>query len=276
MKMKKMLLSPSELLSCYQKPAKRKFGQNFLTDPRILDRILDAANITAGSRVLEIGPGVGGLTTRLLARKADVQALEHDRDLVNHLQKVFASSPELSVTQGDALTDILYDLLGDPARIVVANLPYNIATEILFRLIDGPKTPEIMVLMFQREVAERIVAAGSTRKFGLLSIAVQLTYQANIVLQLPPGAFTPRPKVSSAVVRFRRRERYDRDMRKNIRKIARIAFGKRRKMLRKSLRSLVKNPIPWLHSANIPPTARPEALFIDDFARLAEKSKIYF
>jgi 16S rRNA (adenine1518-N6/adenine1519-N6)-dimethyltransferase len=184
------------------KRAKKSLGQNFLTHPAILEKIVSHAGFNGESpaRALEIGPGPGGLTTALLAAGADVLAIEMDRDVVEHLERNLVPGRTLQVLQGDALRLDLDELLGDPPRVVVANLPYHVATEILFRFVDSPRRPKRMVLMFQREVADRIVAAGATREFGALSVAVQLRYRAKIAMTLPPGAFTPAPKVRSAVV----------------------------------------------------------------------------
>ena len=265
------LPTPSELLRAYGRPAKKRFGQNFLTDPTILDRIVDVAGVEQGTRVLEVGPGPGGLTTRLLAAGADVVAVEQDRDLVGHLRSAFPATATLRVVEGDALEPVLFDALGRPPRRVVANLPYNIATPILMRLVEAEDPPPVMALMFQLEVAQRIVAVGGTRQFGPLAIATQMTYRTEIAMRLKPGAFHPAPKVDSAVVRLERLARplVEPELQSAVRHIARTAFMMRRKMLRKSLRSLADDPIAWLEAAGVEPTARPDELTIDDYRTLA-------
>lgn len=263
--------TPGELLRAYGRPAKKALGQNFLTHPDILDRIVAAAGVDASSRVLEIGPGPGGLTTRLLATGADVIAVEPDRDAVEHLHAALAPGRSLSVIQGDALRVPVADLLGDPPRVVVANLPYHVATEILFRLIEADPAPQTLALMFQREVAERIVNPGRDRDFSVLSVAVQLRYAARIAMQLPPGAFTPAPKVRSAVVRLDRLATprgTDAEIAMAL-QLARAAFGQRRKQVQNTLAGFAGDVPRWLSSCRVPPSARPEELSTADFIVLA-------
>ena len=264
------LPGPVDLLRAWGRPARKRFGQNFLTDPGVLDRIVRAAGVRPEERVLEIGPGPGGLTTRLLAAGADVVAIEADPDLAAHLPTVFPAGAPLHVLAGDALGPVLDEGLEEPARTVVANLPYNVATEILFRLVQRDDPPPRMALMFQREVATRIVSRGAERTFGLLAIGTQIRYRVELAMTLKPGAFTPAPKVHSAVVRFERRPDplCDPTIEDAVRRVARMAFGARRKMLRRSLLGLDQDPIPLLDAAGIPPTARPEALDLDAFVRL--------
>lgn len=266
------LPSPSALLQAYGRPAKKRFGQNFLSDPELLDRVVRAARVAPGDRVLEIGPGPGGLTTRLLAAGAELCALEADPDLVEHLGRAFAGH-RIDVRHGDALTDDLDAALGDPCANVVANLPYHLATEILFRLVDRPDPPARMALMFQREVAERVVSRGAARDFGPLAVGTAIRFATRIALRLPPGAFRPPPKVHSAVVAFERLDtpRCDAATERATRHLARLAFQQRRKMLRGSLGKRVPGALEALEAVGISPTARPESLDVDAFVALGQK-----
>ena len=263
------LPSPDGLIRRYGRPAKKRFGQNFLSDIGLLDRVVRAARVEPGSRVLEIGPGPGGLTTRLLHAGASVVALEADEELFEHLRGAFADHA-LDVRLGDALSDDLDEALGDPPATVVANLPYHLATEILFRLIDRDDPPARMALMFQREVAERIVSPGASREFGPLAVGTGLRFRTRIALRLPPGAFRPPPKVHSAVVAFERREEplCDAATERTTRHLARLAFQQRRKMLRASIGKRVPGVMEAMEEVGIDPTARPEALDLERFVAL--------
>lgn len=264
------LPSPTELVRRYGRPAKKSLGQHFLTEVATLDRVIDVARLAPGSRVVEIGPGPGTLTTRLLAAGHSVEAVEMDDELVHHLGDVFAGA-ELTVVHGSAL-DIDLEPMLSRADAVVANLPYNVGAPILFRLLDAEHAPARMALMFQREVADRIVSSGPGRSFGPLGVACHIRYDTRLALKLPPGAFRPPPKVDSAVVRLLRREnpRCGRDVEMAARAIARTAFGHRRKMLRKTLLPHFEDPNSVLAMLDLPPTSRPEELSVDDFVRLGE------
>lgn len=267
------LPQPDALITAYGRPAKKKFGQNFLRDVDLLDAVVDAAEVGPGDRVVEIGPGPGGLTTRLLAAGAEVTALEADPDLVDHLERrLVPHSPRLHVVHGDALGEALEAALGSPPAKVVANLPYHVATPILFRLVDADVPPARMSLMFQMEVAERIVAAGATRAFGSLALGCQVRFAVSVALRLPPEAFHPAPKVHSAVVRFVRRDvpLATPEVEACMRGLARIAFQQRRKMLRATLGKQVASFDQLIEAAGVAPTARPEALTVEQFVKMAE------
>lgn len=263
--------SPASLLRAYGLPAKKRLGQNFLTDERILDRICAHALVRTGTQVLEIGPGPGGLTSRLMAAGARVLALETDPDAVRFLEQTLVPLGELEVVHGDALGPELASCVGDPPRTVVANLPYHVGTEILFRLVEGVVPPELMVLMFQKEVALRLACEGRSREFGAPSVAVQLTYSAHQVMLLPPGAFHPAPSVDSAVVVFRRRAEplCDPELARTVKRLASDAFQQRRKMLRRSLAGWGDRLLVALDAAGVPATARPEELHVSDFVSVA-------
>ncbi len=262
--------SPAELLRAYGMPAKKRFGQNFLIDSDVLDAVVRAAKLPESARVMEIGPGPGGLSARLLHAGHTVRAIEADPDLVTHLETHLGSHEHFTVLAGDALEQDLDSELGEVDG-VVANLPYNVATPILFRLLDSPCAPPSMALMFQKEVAERIVCTGPARQFGSLGVACNIRYETKLAMKLKPGAFRPAPKVHSAVVRFTRLEtpRCGPEVEALTRKVAREAFQYRRKMLRKTLAPSFPDPVATLASLGFAATARPEELSVDDFVRLA-------
>jgi len=262
---------PGELLRRYGRPAKKHFGQNFIVDPSVLDRVVDAAGIGEGHSVLEIGPGPGTLTVRLLRAGARVSAVELDDDAVSHLDAELAPLAPLIVRRGDANSDDLLESVPADLDAVVGNLPYHVATAILFRLLDVVRPPR-MALMFQREVADRLVCTGAARDFGPLGVAANLRYDTRMAMRLRPGAFLPPPKVESAVVTFVRRAvpRVDPDGELWLRALARHVFEKRRKMLRVSLSGFVGDPQAALEEAGVDPTARPEALSLDAMISLAE------
>ena len=250
--------------------ADKRLGQHFLLDPSILRRIAAAAGELADATVLEVGPGPGGLTQALLeAGAARLVAVERDPRFVEHLHALQAASGgRLEVVEGDALA---FDPcgLGDAVRIV-ANLPYNVGTPLLFRWLDRLDCLERMVLMFQKEVALRLVAAPGTADYGRLGVMAQLACRVERLFDLPPAAFTPPPKVSSCVLRLTPLpDRPEPELRRALAAVTRAAFGQRRKMLRQSLKALGGDPLPLLAAAGIEPTRRAEELSLADFRRLA-------
>ena len=198
--------SPRLMLQLYQHRAKKRFGQHFLSDEGILARVAQAAGVGPGARVLEIGPGCGTLTAALLRAGAErVRAVEIDRDAAAFLRETLGGLASFELVEADALSLGPQELVppeGRPWR-VAANLPYNVGTEVLFRLLEAGGIEE-MALMFQREVARRLVAGPGEDGYGALSLMVQLhCEEVELVMELRPGAFTPPPKVHSAVVRLR-------------------------------------------------------------------------
>lgn len=250
--------------------ARKSLGQHFLLDLNLTARIAREAGNLAGRHVVEIGPGPGGLTRALLATgAADVTALEIDPRAIVALGPLEAAYPgRLRVIAADALAQALPALV-PPPRVIVANLPYNIGTALLVRWLAEADRYESMTLMFQQEVAERIVAPAGGEAYGRLAVLAGFVAEARIVMRVPPAAFTPPPKVWSAVVSivpkpvqpspslFRAMER-----------VTAAAFGQRRKMLRSSLRSL-GHAEALLAAAGIDPTRRAETLAVDEFSRLA-------
>ena len=254
--------------------ARKALGQNFLLDLNLTARIARAAGDLTNADVLEIGPGPGGLTRGLLASGArHVVAVERDARCLPALEEIAAAWPgRLTVLHGDALAIDPAAHLRPPVRIV-ANLPYNIGTELLVRWLTPPQWPpfwQSLTLMFQKEVAERIVAEPGSGAYGRLAILAQWRSTPRIVLRLPPEAFTPPPKVASAVVHFERLEapRFPADAAVLSGLVAR-AFGQRRKMLRSSLRGLSPDIEADLHAAGIAPTDRAETVSLEGFCTLA-------
>lgn len=263
-----------EVIRQYDLIAKKSLGQNFLLDLNLTGRIARAAGPLAGVTVIEIGPGPGGLTRALLDHDAArVIAVERDARAIGALQDIAAHYPgRLAAVEADALAFDPRPFIGkDPVRIV-ANLPYNIATVLLTGWLESEDWPPFydrLVLMFQREVAERIVAAPNTKAYGRLSILAQWRTQPKILFDIAPSAFVPPPKVTSSVVELIPRSEPDPCDRLALRRIAESAFGQRRKMLRQSLKSLVADPAPLLEAAGIAPTDRAEDIPVDGFVRLA-------
>lgn len=262
-----------EVITAHGLTARKSLGQNFLLDLNLTAKIARLAGDLSVD-VLEVGPGPGGLTRGLLAEGAvRVVVVEKDRRCLDALAEIAARYPgRLEIVEGDALSLDLPSLVGRPSRIV-SNLPYNVGTELLTRWLDPPVWPPFwnsMTLMFQREVAQRIVAAPGTSAYGRLSILGHWRAEPRIVMELPPEAFTPPPKVRSAVVRIDRLEepRYPADP-ATLRRVVAAAFGQRRKMLRASLRALAPDIEDRLVAAGIAPTQRAETVPLEAFCALA-------
>jgi 16S rRNA (adenine1518-N6/adenine1519-N6)-dimethyltransferase len=268
------LPSLREVIRAHDLAAKKSLGQNFLLDLNLIDRIARAAGPLQGVNVVEIGPGPGGLTRALLAHgAAQVIGIERDRRCVAALEELRAIYPDrLTVVSGDALEVDPRPLLGPgPARIV-ANLPYNIATVLLVRwLMSDPWPPwfDSLTLMFQREVAERIVASPGSEHYGRLAVLAGWRAEAKILFDVNRSAFVPPPKVTSSVVRLVPRAEPLACEPRLLERVTAAAFGQRRKMLRQSLRSLGVEPAVLLSAAEIEPTERAEQLSVAEFVRLA-------
>jgi 16S rRNA (adenine1518-N6/adenine1519-N6)-dimethyltransferase len=261
--------------------ARKSLGQNFLLDLNLTGRIARAAGPLDGVTVVEIGPGPGGLTRALLAEGAKrVIAIERDARAVAALAEIEAHFPDrLTVIAADAMDFDARahlgaaDADGSPTRIV-ANLPYNIATALLVSwLTDEPWPPwyDRLVLMFQREVAERIVAAPGSKAYGRLSVLSAWRTQAKILFDIAPSAFVPPPKVTSSLVQLAPRAAPLPCARAALERVTAAAFGQRRKMLRASLKSLGIDPLPLLEKAGLDPTARAEDIAVEGFVALARQ-----
>ncbi len=263
-----------DVIARHQLSARKSLGQNFLLDLNLTAKIARQAGDLSACDVLEIGPGPGGLTRGLLAEGArHVLAIEKDARCLPALDEIARAYPgRLQVINGDALDVDPLRYLSAPIR-VVANLPYNVGTELLVRWLtpkDWPPYWQSLTLMFQREVAERIVAQPGTKAYGRLAILAQWRAEARIAMSLPPEAFTPPPKVSSAVVHLNAlaAPRFAADAAILSRVVA-AAFNQRRKMLRSSLRSLSPEIEEHLSVAGIAPTERAEQVPIEAFCALA-------
>lgn len=266
-----------DVVRTLQLSARKTLGQHFILDLNLTRRIARSAGPLAGKTVVEIGPGPGGLTRALLLEGAErVIAVERDERCWPALEAVAARYPgQLDLHLGDALhVDWRKLMAGIKGRsVIVANLPYNVATLLLVGWLEGEPWPpwySHMVLMFQKEVAERVVATPSTKAYGRLAVLAQWRTRPRLLFSLKPEAFTPPPAVASAVVEFRPIEQPQPEC--SVRSLAKLtgaAFGQRRKMLRQSLRPLVAEPEALLGAAGLVATLRGEALSVSDFARLA-------
>ncbi|MDZ4311848.1 MAG: 16S rRNA (adenine(1518)-N(6)/adenine(1519)-N(6))-dimethyltransferase RsmA [Cypionkella sp.] len=263
-----------EVIKAHDLVAKKQLGQNFLLDLNLTAKIARLAGDLSACDVLEVGPGPGGLTRGLLVEGARrVLAVEKDPRCVPALQEIGAVYPgRLQIINADAMEIDVLGHLHAPVR-VVANLPYNVGTELLIRWLTPKVWPpfwQSLTLMFQKEVAERIVAKPRSDHYGRLALLVGWRCDAKIVMHLPPEAFTPAPKVHSAVVHLTRLEepRFPADE-AVLNRITTMAFGQRRKMLRSSLKGMGPTIEAQLEAAGIPPTARAEEIELERFCALA-------
>jgi 16S rRNA (adenine1518-N6/adenine1519-N6)-dimethyltransferase len=261
-----------EVIRRHDLRAKKSLGQNFLLDLNLTGRIARAAGPLKGVNVLEIGPGPGGLTRALLGEGARVLAVERDERAIAALAEIAERHPgRLDVVAGDALGFDPHARLPAPAR-VVANLPYNIATALLVGWLTTEPWPpwyDRLVLMFQREVAERITAPPGSKAYGRLSVLAGWRTKARILFDIAPSAFVPPPKVTSSLVELVPRPDPIPCDSRALQRVTESAFGQRRKMLRQSLKSLGADPLALLAAAGIEPTARAEDLSVEGFAALA-------
>ncbi len=263
-----------EVIAAHGLGARKALGQHFLLDLNLTRRIARAAGDIASTDVVEIGPGPGGLTRALLMEGARrVVAFERDSRCLEALEEVAAAYPgRLEVVEGDAMEADESRHVAAGARIV-ANLPYNISTALLVKWLSIEPWPPwfvSMTLMFQREVADRIVAAPGGKAYGRLSVLSQWRTRPRMLFDVPPRAFTPPPKVTSAVVGFEPLAlAADEPPLRSMEAVTAGAFGQRRKMLRASLRKTFKDPEAALAAAGLDPTTRAERLSVDDFRNLA-------
>ena len=250
--------------------ASRALGQNFILDRQLLAKIASVSGEIDGDTIYEVGPGPGGLTRALLERGATVVAVERDRRFLPALAELQDDFPgKLKLIDSDAMKVSEPDLAGTGAR-VVSNLPYNVGTALLLRWLTVPWPPwwQSLTLMFQKEVAERIVARPGTSAYGRLSVLAQWRSEARIAMNLGRSAFVPPPKVASAVVHIVPRQTPKGVDPKRIEKLTEAAFGQRRKMLRSSLKSL-PGALEALEKLGIDPRRRAETLEVSDFVALA-------
>ncbi len=249
--------------------AKKRFGQNFLRDERIVQQILYALNIRPDDHIVEIGPGMGALTKQLCGQPKQLTAIEIDRELIGflHLQKLLNENA-LELIEADALT-VDYSQWGHPVR-VVGNLPYNISTPLIIHLLNSIDSIQDMHFMLQKEVVERICAEPGNKTFGRLSVICQYYCQTDFLLDVPPSAFHPQPKVDSAVVRLipHKSPLFGEVPRQALEKLVAQAFSTRRKTLANNLKPIMARK--EIEAIDIDPNLRPEQLEIFQFVKLTQ------
>lgn len=249
-----------------QHRARKRFGQNFLTDPNIIRKIIEAIRPVAGEAMVEIGPGLGAMTDPLVERLGHLHVVEIDRDLIARLKQRYTPE-QLSIHEGDALA-FDFATLGQPLR-VVGNLPYNISTPILFHLADFAEGVKDMTFMLQKEVVMRMVAAPGTADYGRLSVMLQYRFRMGRLFDVPPGAFHPAPKVTSSIVRMiplpvAQLTARDQAL---LGRVVAAAFGQRRKTLKNTLKDFLGEEA--LAGLGIDPGLRGERLAVADFVAIA-------
>ena len=260
-----------DVISRHGLRASKALGQNFLLDEQLLARIAAIPGDLNGSRVFEVGPGPGGLTRAALRAVAHVTAVEMDRRCIPALEELGAAFPgQLTVIEGDAMKLDAHALVGDGAHII-ANLPYNVGTQLLVDWLSVPWKPwwKSLTLMFQQEVAERIVAPVDSEAYGRLAILAQWRSEAKIAMRVHRSAFTPPPKVMSAVVHITPGDEPNRVKLPMLERITAAAFGQRRKMLRQSLKG-VPGALESLETLGIDPQRRAETLSVADYVAIAQ------
>lgn len=263
-----------EIIRAHGLSARKSLGQNFILDLNLTRRIARAAGPLNGRTVVEIGPGPGGLTRALLSEGCEaLLVIERDERCLAALAEIAAHYPgRLTVIAGDATAIDIAGRIQGPASIV-ANLPYSVATVLLIGWLTAEPWPpwfDRMTLMFQREVADRLVATPGNRSYGRLSVLAQWRCAAKVLFNLPPEAFTPAPKVASTLVQFVPRSNPDPTCRTaTLERLTGAAFGQRRKMLRASLKQIIPHPEPLLERIGVRPELRAEDLTVAQFAALA-------
>ncbi|MEH6468350.1 MAG: 16S rRNA (adenine(1518)-N(6)/adenine(1519)-N(6))-dimethyltransferase RsmA [Porticoccus sp.] len=252
--------------------ARKRFGQNFLVDHNIIDKIVSAIAPAPGQNLIEIGPGQGAITGPVLEKCPQLNVVELDRDLIPILQKKFQQYPDFHIHQGDALkTDFgQFYLEGKPLRII-GNLPYNISTPLMFHLLSFSGQIRDMYFMLQKEVVTRLAAAPRDKNYGRLSVMVQYYCKVQPLFQVPPSAFRPAPKVESAIVRLLPYPEppYPADDLQLLSRLVRACFQQRRKTMRNTLKLMLKAE--QLEQLDIDLTRRPETLSVEDFVQLSNR-----
>lgn len=251
--------------------ARKRFGQNFLHDRHWIERIAKAVNATEGDDIVEIGPGQAALTRELIAGAGKVRAVEIDRDLAAWLKETFPES--LSLIEADALTLDWTQVAKNDNLRVVGNLPYNISSPLLFKLLEAADHVKDQHFMLQKEVVDRMVAQHGSKTYGRLSVMLQWRYRMQKLFDVPPGAFNPPPKVMSSVVRMipKTKEEVPSVDFELFSSVVANAFSQRRKTIRNALSALLSAE--EIAACDVDPGARAEALPLDAFVRLAQKAK---
>lgn len=277
------------ILEKYGFSFKKSLGQNFLIDTNILNRIVDHAELKDDSGVIEIGPGIGALTEQLAKRAKKVVAFEIDQRLLPILNETLEPYPNVKVIHNDILKANVIEVIGHEFEgfsdlMVVANLPYYVTTPIIMKLLEDQLPLRGIVVMLQKEVADRISASPGTKDYGSLSIAIQYYTKAETVMTVPRTVFVPQPNVDSAIIRLTKREKPAADVKneKFFFEVVRASFAQRRKTILNNLtnnlprgKELKEQIEQALHQADIQPQRRGETLSIEEFARLSDKLNVF-
>lgn len=263
--------STSETVKKYNLNAKRSLGQNFILDSNLTDKIAKQAGNLQDFQILEIGGGPGGLTKSILKlnpRKLTV--IEQDDRCINALEEIKTFYPQLKIIKGDALKFDIKSLDAYQKKVkIIANLPYNIATKLLFKWLLNLENIELMILMFQKEVADRIVAKSNSKAFGRLSVMVNFFCETRKLFDISPSSFTPPPKVTSSLVMIKPRAKPIMNVDfKMLEKVCAAAFSQRRKMIKTGLKLVYKDSGSWLKECDINPNLRAQELGLEQFGKL--------
>ena len=246
---------------------RKRFGQNFLNDAEVVSRIIDSINPGTAQNMVEVGPGLGALTLPLLERLSELQVIEIDRDLIAKLQQ--QKLPTLVIHERDVLTVDWSSLAVEERIRVVGNLPYNIGTPLLLKLLDAREHVQDVHVMLQKEVVDRLCAQTGTRAYGRLSVLMQSCFDIQALFDVPPEAFTPPPKVQSAVVRLTPlTQSPNAELIEKLSQATRLAFGNKRKTLRNNLKQTLSADS--LSAVGIDPQARAETLSLEQFLLIAK------
>lgn len=250
--------------------ARKRFGQNFLHDPGVIERIVRSINPKPDDAMVEIGPGLGALTEEILAVNPRLQVVELDRDLIPVLRTKFFNYPEFRIHEADALSFDFSQLMADRPLRIVGNLPYNISTPLIFHLLEQSGVVQDMHFMLQKEVVQRLAAVPGDNNYGRLGIMAQYFCRVQPLFEVGPGAFRPSPKVDSAIVRLVPHQTLPHPAKdlKTLQAVVRTAFNARRKTLRKALGALVS--VAQLQFLGINDGLRPENLSLADYVRIAD------
>lgn len=250
--------------------ARKRFGQNFLHDPGVIEKIVRAIHPKPDETIVEIGPGLGALTEELLQANPRLQVVELDRDLIPVLRTKFFNYPDLQIHEADALSFDFRQLMTDGPLRIVGNLPYNISTPLIFHLLEQAGVVRDMHFMLQKEVVQRLAAQAGDNHYGRLGIMAQYFCRVQPLFEVGPGAFRPAPKVASAIVRLVPHEQLPHPTKdlKTLQAVVRTAFNARRKTLRKALASLIT--VEQLQALGINDGLRPENLTLADYVHIAD------
>lgn len=254
-----------------QHRARKRFGQNFLHDEGVIQRIVDTINPSPKDHIVEIGPGQGALTQLLVDSKARLDCVELDRDLAGYLEKLYSHKPDVSIIQQDILKfDVSQLSTKERSLRIIGNLPYNISTPVMFHLLKKHHLIKDMVFMLQLEVVQRLAAKPGVKNYGRLGIMVQYFCEVEHLFNVPSTAFSPQPKVSSAIVRLTPHQDFSVKAKsvENLQTVVRTAFNQRRKTLRNSLKTLIDEET--LSQLPLDMSLRPENLSLADYVAISD------